>query len=66
VLTARRGLRPLDYNSSADCGPLAEGLSWLSTQREVDAVGVITISRGCFERCCSNKTTPPYHSNLVS
>jgi len=31
--------------------------------READAVGVITISRGCFERCCSNKsnkkTTPP-------
>jgi len=22
--------------------------------------GVITISRGCFERCCSNKKTPPY------
>ena len=31
---------------------------------EVDALGVITISRGCFERCCSNKKTPPYHSNL--
>ena len=28
-------------------------------------MGVITISRGCFERCCSNKKTPPYtHSNL--
>ena len=25
---------------------------------EVDAFGVITISRGCFERCCSNKKTP--------
>jgi len=33
---------------------------------KVDALGVITISRGCFERCCSNsnKKTPPYHSNL--
>jgi len=30
---------------------------------EVDALGIVTISRGCFERCCSNKT-PPYHSNL--
>ena len=27
-------------------------------------MGVITISRGCFERCCSNQKTPPYHSNL--
>jgi len=26
--------------------------------------GVITTSRGCFERCCSNKNTPPYHYNL--
>jgi len=26
---------------------------------EVDALGVITISRGCFERCGSNKKTPP-------
>jgi len=25
---------------------------------------VRTISRGCLERRCSNKTTPPYHSNL--
>ena len=25
---------------------------------EVDALGVITISRGCFERCGSNKKTP--------
>ena len=35
-------------------------------ESEVDALGVITISRGCFERCCSksNKKTPPYHSNL--
>ena len=24
---------------------------------EVDALGVITISRGCFERCCRNKKT---------
>ena len=28
-------------------------------QIEVDALGVITISRGCFERCGSNKKTPP-------
>jgi len=35
-----------------------------TAKREVDALGVITISRGCFERCCSNKKTPPYHSNL--
>jgi len=28
-------------------------------QFEVDALGVITISRGCFERCGSNKKTPP-------
>ena len=34
-------------------------------KREVDALGVITISRGCFERCCSNKKTPPYYSNLI-
>ena len=27
-------------------------------------MGVITISRGCFERCCNNKNTLPYHSNL--
>jgi len=26
---------------------------------EVGALGVITISRGCFERCGSNKKTPP-------
>jgi len=26
---------------------------------EVDALSVITISRGCFERCGSNKKTPP-------
>ena len=32
--------------------------------REVDALGVITISRGYFERCCSNKKTHSYHSNL--
>ena len=25
---------------------------------------IITISRGCFERCCSYKKTPPYHYNL--
>jgi len=33
---------------------------------EVDALRVITISRECFERCCSNKITPPYHSNLAN
>jgi len=26
-------------------------------------LGVVTISRGCFERGCSNKKTPPDHSN---
>jgi len=26
---------------------------------EVDALRVKIISRGCFERCCSNKKTPP-------
>jgi len=31
----------------------------IAMQIEVDAVGVITISRGCFERCGSNKKTPP-------
>jgi len=31
---------------------------------EVDALGVKTISRGCFERCGSNKKTPSYHYNL--
>ena len=30
---------------------------------EVDALGGLTISRGCFERCYSNKKTPPYHSS---
>jgi len=34
------------------------------TKSKVDALGGITISCGCFERCCSNKKTPPYHSNL--
>ena len=37
---------------------------------EVDALGVISISRGCFERCGSNKKTPPEiaptYSNLSS
>jgi len=33
-------------------------------KREVDALGIITSSRGCFGRCCSNKKTPPYHSHL--
>ena len=27
-------------------------------------MGVITISCGCFERCCSNKKTPQYRVNL--
>jgi len=27
-------------------------------------LGIIAISRGCFERCCSNQKTPQYHSNL--
>jgi len=26
---------------------------------KVDALGVLTISRGCFERCCNNKNPPP-------
>jgi len=26
---------------------------------EVDGLGVIIISRGCFERCCSNTKSPP-------
>jgi len=34
------------------------------TRCEVDALGVMTISRACFERCCSNKTTLAYHSNF--
>jgi len=34
------------------------------TESEVDALGVITISRGYFERCCRNKKKFPYHSNL--
>ena len=29
---------------------------------EFDALGVITISRGCFERCGSNNKTPPIDS----
>jgi len=33
-------------------------------KRQVAALGVVTISRGCFELCYSNKKTPPYHSNL--
>ena len=31
---------------------------------EVDALGGIPVSRGCFERCFSTKKTPPYHSNF--
>jgi len=34
------------------------------TEGQVDALGVIAISRGCIERCCSNKKPPPYHLNL--
>jgi len=30
-----------------------------SVKSEVGALGVPTIYRGCFERCCSNKNTPP-------
>ena len=40
--------------------------TFLPPKIEVDALGVITIFRGCFERCCSNKKTPPYYSNLSS
>jgi len=36
------------------------------SKSEVDALGVIIISRGCFERCCSKKKTPPYPSFLTS
>jgi len=32
---------------------------WSCWKIEVDALGVITISRGYFERCGSNKKTPP-------
>jgi len=35
-------------------------------QCEVGALGVITISRECFERCCSNKKTLPYRSACFS
>jgi len=47
-------------------GRLAEGeTDGLNKKKsEVDALSVNTTSRGCFERCCSNKKTPPYHSNL--
>jgi len=42
----------------------------LTLKIEVDALGVVTISRGCFERCGSNKKTPPLiaptYSNLSS
>jgi len=31
---------------------------------EIDVLSVITISPGCFERCCRNKKTLPYQSNL--
>ena len=35
-----------------------------TNKTEIDALGVITISHGCFERCCSNKTPP--HTILTS
>jgi len=38
--------------------PVADDGRWLGRAQ----VRVITISRGCYERCCSNKKTPPYHS----
>ena len=34
-----------------------------NTKLEVDNFGVITISRECFERCCSIKKPPPHQSN---
>ena len=34
------------------------------TKLEVDALGVITLSRRCFERCCSYRKTTLYHPNL--
>jgi len=40
------------------------GALYEKVQLEVEVLRVIIISRGCFERCCSNKKTPPYHSNL--
>ena len=42
--------------------PLGSPTRWIKS--ESDALGGIALSRGCFERCCSNKTTPLYHSNL--
>jgi len=49
----------------AAAGPMRAYLGTdVKEKREVDALGVITSSRGCFERCCSNKKTPPFHSNL--
>ena len=47
----------------ARCKALRPQLRVNPRKGEVDALGVILISRG-FERCCSNKKTPPYHSNL--
>jgi len=38
--------------------PLCAQLLWCK-KIEVDALGIITISHGCFERCGSNKKTPP-------
>ena len=38
----------------------------LDLKREVDALGVIIISRGCFERFCSNKNPPHIILTLVS
>jgi len=39
--------------------PRTGGAARAGTKIEVDALGVITISPRCFERCGSNKKTPP-------
>jgi len=39
--------------------PLWRGRSRAAAYFEVYALGVLTISHGCFERCCSNTKTPP-------
>ena len=45
------GLGPGSELRHVDAGP--------SPKNEVDALGVITISRGCFERSCSKKKPRP-------
>jgi len=50
----KRRTEKLSHEIAGTCGK----------KSELDALGVLNISRGCFERCCSNKKTPPYHSNL--